>query len=456
MLLEPKNYSYLLGNLRGISDRALTAHLELYRRAVAKLAAIDAAYPMVEWVAPGASMENDAPLNALLATPVAKLKLEPVGPIAECINKVHAELAARGIVFRPAWYFGTSDEDFWTADRAVSVNIPWCFANPPLWRLANKVGGTAYAPEELLRTLRHEAGHAICYAYELWRRPDWRELFGDSSAPYKDGFTPVEGSKEHVEYLTGVKAHYAQKHPDEDFAEAFACWLDPASNWAEQYADWPVALSKLQYVEALAPAGTGGVFNEPAPNLYIGRREPYTMVKGTVAEALGLGGVPPRAGAPGPWSEHAALLRAEASAYNDVVLHEAHFGMMAPGLEPMRPGPEPGPFLDAVVANWGSWESYLLDLRLIAAANDGWALTVLDERRGQVRNAMAEREVPAGCKVLLALDCHEHAYALDYGLAKYLGIAAQMANIDWILVSARMPLPPPTSIAIGVTSIVEK
>ena len=43
---------------------------------------------------------------------------------------------------------------------------------------------------------------------------------------------------------------YAQSHPDEDFAETFAVWLDPSSMWATRYAGWP-ALRKLEYMDRL-------------------------------------------------------------------------------------------------------------------------------------------------------------------------------------------------------------
>ncbi len=32
-----------------------------------------------------------------------------------------------------------------------------------------------------------------------------------------------------------------QSHPDEDFAETFAVWLKPRSNWKKRYAGWPCA-----------------------------------------------------------------------------------------------------------------------------------------------------------------------------------------------------------------------
>jgi len=59
----------------------------------------------------------------LLATRIADLELRPEGTLAECVEQVIGELRDRGITFVPAYYLG--DDDFWTADRAVSVNVPW-------------------------------------------------------------------------------------------------------------------------------------------------------------------------------------------------------------------------------------------------------------------------------------------------------------------------------------------
>src|SRR5947207_1916750 len=47
-----------------------------------------------------------------------------------------------------------------------------------------------------------------------------------------------------------LRLWYAQSHPDEDFAETFAVWLRPRSNWRTRYAGWP-ALKKLEYVDEL-------------------------------------------------------------------------------------------------------------------------------------------------------------------------------------------------------------
>jgi superoxide dismutase len=438
-VITARNYQHLVSHLRGISDRALSSHLALYQQAVDRLNAIESAYPMVEWKPADAPTGDDATETTILTTPVSRLDLQPIGTLAECLETVSMDLTLKNIGFRPLWYLGVSDDDFWTADRAISVNIPWCFANPFLWRLANRGQRTAYTPDEMLRTLRHEAGHALCYAFEVWRDPEFREVFGDSRQPYREDFVPAEGSRDFVEYLIGVRAHYAQKHPDEDFAETFACWLAPVTDWRQQYADWPGALRKLQYIDNSAAAGR---FSGGPPNTYAGRQEPYRLETRTVAEALGVGATP-RMVWPTGWSEHAELLKAEPVAYNEVVLHEALFGAMGRNLGPAPENPTPGPSLAALaVQNWGSIESYLLDLRLCCAAcGDGWALTVWDRRRLQLRNAcvMPAQPLPVDCPVLVALDMNPHAYALDYGGSRHLGAASQLENLSWQVVETRCP-----------------
>jgi len=98
-----------------------------------------------------------------------------------------------------------------------------------------------------LRILRHEAGHAIDNAYRLRRRPTRRRLFGNPAIEYPEYYTPKPYSKSFVQHLDHW---YAQSHPDEDFAETFAVWLDPASLWATRYARWP-AQRKLEYLDRL-------------------------------------------------------------------------------------------------------------------------------------------------------------------------------------------------------------
>jgi hypothetical protein len=158
---------------------------------------------------------------------------------------VDAELDARGLV-RPHYWL--SDEWF-TPDHVPGVAIPFYLAHPRLAKLEldqmlEVEGGDE---EGCLRILRHEAGHAIDNAYQLRRRPARRRHFGTPATPYPEYYTPKPYSKSFVQHLDHW---YAQSHPDEDFAETFAVWLDPQTNWSVRYAGWP-AQRKLEYMDRL-------------------------------------------------------------------------------------------------------------------------------------------------------------------------------------------------------------
>ena len=55
-------------------------------------------------------------------------------------------------------------------------------------------------------------------------------------------------SRNYVRHLAGW---YAQKHPDEDFAETFAVWLTPRCGWRKRYRGWG-AMAKLRYMDRIA------------------------------------------------------------------------------------------------------------------------------------------------------------------------------------------------------------
>jgi hypothetical protein len=162
------------------------------------------------------------------------------------IAQLYRELDARGIQFRP--YFWLSDEWF-TPDGVPGIAIPFYLSHPRLAKLElNQMleveGGTR---EWCMRILRHEAGHALENAYLLRRRRRRQKFFGTSSVPYPESYTVRPYSRS---YVINLDSWYAQSHPDEDFAETFAVWLNPESDWQQRYAGWP-ALKKLQYVDEL-------------------------------------------------------------------------------------------------------------------------------------------------------------------------------------------------------------
>ena len=166
--------------------------------------------------------------------------------LERCLGELHDELEQRGIRVRPhAWI---SDEWF-SPDSTPGIAIPFYLTHPRLVRLERKkiIDVEGGAVPECMRILRHEAGHVLQHSYQLQRRRRWQELFGRSSISYPRYYRPNPASKNYVQHL---RLWYAQSHPDEDFAETFAVWLRPRSNWRSRYAGWP-ALKKLEYVDQL-------------------------------------------------------------------------------------------------------------------------------------------------------------------------------------------------------------
>jgi hypothetical protein len=219
-------------------------------------------------------------LQKLLQTRICDLSLRVEDTLFDCLAQVTGELRGKGITFIPNYYLG--DDDFWTADRATSVNVPWYLANALLWQLVND-HLFEYSRDEVLMCLRHETGHALNYAFELWKRKDWTQTFGEFRRPYRDVYSTNPWSRDYVRYLHRAGMyHYAQKHPDEDFAETFAVWLDPATRWRRRYRDWQVALAKLEYVDRILDVE--GACRGTAPNRRLGRRVSHDTLKETVAD----------------------------------------------------------------------------------------------------------------------------------------------------------------------------
>ncbi|HEX9986096.1 MAG TPA: hypothetical protein VGF69_22735 [Thermoanaerobaculia bacterium] len=182
----------------------------------------------------------------LLSVPIRELRMSlEASPIAPLVRRLYEELEAKGLHhFRPRVYL--SDEWGCPSGEPV-IGVPFYLGDPRVTDLeaaANDVEGE----REIMMYLRHEAGHAFNYAYELYRTEEWHELFGSFRRAYRDDYPFVPFSHDYVRHMAGW---YAQKHPDEDFAETFAVWLDPASRWRRRYQGWG-ALRKLLYVDRIA------------------------------------------------------------------------------------------------------------------------------------------------------------------------------------------------------------
>jgi len=166
--------------------------------------------------------------------------------LEECVVQLYQELEQKGIIFRPECYLA---DEWLTPEHETCIGIPFYLAHPTLIRLEKKfmIEAEGDTKAQCLMLLRHETGHAICYAYGLNKRKKWAHMFGASTEEYKDYYKFRPYSKSYVRHLEG---YYAQYHPDEDFVETFAVWLTPGLNWQEKYKGWK-ALAKLQYVDHL-------------------------------------------------------------------------------------------------------------------------------------------------------------------------------------------------------------
>jgi hypothetical protein len=189
----------------------------------------------------------ELPDEELLDIRLADLPLTLEGTVVEGrIAQLRAELDARELRFPIHFYI--SDEWF-TPDGSAAMAIPFYMAHPRLERLEKaqmlEVEGGEH--DWCMRILRHEAGHVIDNVYKLRLRRQRRSLFGSPSEPYPEFYAPKPYSKSFVQH---IDPWYAQSHPDEDFAETFAVWLTPESNWKRRYSGWP-AVKKLEYMDAL-------------------------------------------------------------------------------------------------------------------------------------------------------------------------------------------------------------
>lgn len=225
----------------------------IHPSALARRPASSYPFLMTRHVEPMPSAPPDFPWAALpdrelLRWRISDLKVSIEGStLQHRVDRLYRDLADHGLTYRPPCYLTT---EWLTPDRIPALGIPFYLAHPRLTQLEKTMMLEAEGAhdKECMMLLRHETGHCINYAYRLYTRSRWRELFGPMSLdynPHEYAMRPY--SKQFVIHL---KDNYAQVHPDEDFAETFAVWLTPGLDWRTRYRGWP-ALKKLEYVDHL-------------------------------------------------------------------------------------------------------------------------------------------------------------------------------------------------------------
>jgi len=184
----------------------------------------------------------------LLEKRISQLSLKIEGTeVQPLVQRLYEELTAKGLTFHPPTHVG----DEWFVPVGIpAIFVPFFLLHERLRKLEKKMileveGET---PDWFMRLLRHEAAHAYFYAYQLYKKTRWRRIFGQTSMEETPQFyRPRPFSRSYVVHLDDW---YAQSHPDEDFAETFAVWITPESEWRQKYEGWK-ALGKLEYVDEL-------------------------------------------------------------------------------------------------------------------------------------------------------------------------------------------------------------
>jgi hypothetical protein len=164
------------------------------------------------------------------------------------VQEVFSELRAKGLDYQPRIYFG---DEWFSPEGFNAVALPFFLAHPRLRQLERKLMKECEGepPFDFKKFFRHELGHAFDHAYKVSQRKLWQKTFGSNKKPYTpESYRPRPYSRN---FVKNISETYAQAHPHEDFAETFAVWLDPTSNWKETYHGWG-AFKKIQYMDRLA------------------------------------------------------------------------------------------------------------------------------------------------------------------------------------------------------------
>ncbi len=162
------------------------------------------------------------------------------------IKQVKGELRKKGLFHDIDFWF--SDEWF-CPDKIAGVAIPFYLANRNLIHFHKKMAFEieGETPASFLKLLRHECAHALDNIYGLRKKKKRQKLFGVSSKHYPSSYLPRPSKNEFVNY---IYPSYGQSHPDEDFAETLALWLDPKGQWKKKYLHGKVR-EKLEYIDSL-------------------------------------------------------------------------------------------------------------------------------------------------------------------------------------------------------------
>jgi len=133
------------------------------------------------------------------------------------------------------------------------------------------------------------------------------------------------------------------------------------------------------------------------------------------------------------WSE---LKRREPVPFNGTYLHELYFeNLVGPGAQASDQ------LKKAASDSFGTWDDFVKDCRAAGTSTTGWVLTTRSRVDGKLHNYIAfehHLNIPVHQDIIMALDCWEHAFMIDFGIKKADYFDAFFKNVDWKVVSGRL------------------
>lgn len=136
------------------------------------------------------------------------------------------------------------------------------------------------------------------------------------------------------------------------------------------------------------------------------------------------------------FNEYSELKRRHVVPFNGTYLHQMYFENMVKGSS--------GPSDDlgkALTDSFGSVDNYIADLKAAGGSTPGWVITCKSMLDGKIANfIMFEHHIgyPVHQVPIMALDCWEHAFMIDYGIKKADYLNAFVKNLNWKIVGERL------------------
>ncbi|MBI4912000.1 MAG: hypothetical protein HY823_04625 [Acidobacteria bacterium] len=133
------------------------------------------------------------------------------------------------------------------------------------------------------------------------------------------------------------------------------------------------------------------------------------------------------------FNEYSELKRREAVAFNGSFLHELYF-------ENLGGDAAVSSALASALDAQGGKDKLIADLKACALGGPGWAILTRNRRDGKLHTYfLAEHHIglPVDQDLLVVLDSWEHAFMVDYGIARAKYLDAIVDAIKWSEVSKR-------------------